>query len=257
MNIKGTVLITGASCGIGCELAKVFARNKHNLVLVARNVDKLTQLADELTIKYGVIVNTIQQDLCETNAAQKLFDCIENMKINIDILVNNAGVGKVGLFHEMESSKDIEIIQLNIVSLTEMTKLFSREMVKRKYGKILNVASTGSFSPGPFTAVYYATKAYVLSLSEALSMELKEYNISVTALCPGATKTNFAKNAGKRDMPIAMQASKVARIAYNGLKNNKKIIIPGLRNKILVRLPKNLVSMVNFKSQRELASGKF
>lgn len=253
MNNKDTVLISGASSGIGYELAKVFAFHKYNLILVSRNAEKLAEIAEELTKKYNINVDIIAQDLSEPGAAKIIFDTVVEKRLSADILINNAGSGKIGLFHEMEMERDLEMMQLNMVSLTEMTKLFSREMIKKNKGKILNVASTGSFAPGPFTAVYYATKAYVLSLSEALYQELKPYNITVTALCPGATRTNFAKNAGKKDVPGAMEPSIVAKIAYNGLINNKRVVVPGIANKILIRLPRKLVSTMNFKMQKKLA----
>lgn len=253
MNNKATVLISGASSGIGYELAKVFAFHKYNLILVSRNAEKLAEISEELTQKYNIRVDIIAQDLSKPGAAKIIFDTVVEMELSADILINNAGSGKIGLFHEMEIERDLEMMQLNMVSLTEMTKFFSREMIKKNKGKILNVASTGSFAPGPFTAVYYATKAYVLSLSEALYKELKPYNITVTALCPGATRTNFAKNAGKKDVPGAMEPSIVAKIAYNGLINNKRVVIPGIANKMLIRLPRNLVSTMNFKMQKKLA----
>lgn len=253
MNNKDTVLISGASSGIGYELAKVFAFHKYNLILVSRNAEKLAEIAEELTKKHNIDVSIIEQDLSKPGAAKIIFDIAVEKKLSAEILINNAGCGKIGLFHEMESERDLEMMRLNMISLTEMTKLFSREMIKRNKGKILNVASTGSFAPGPFTAVYYATKAYVLSLSEALYQELKPYNITVTALCPGATRTNFAKNAGKKDVPGAMEPSIVANIAYNGLINNKRVVIPGIANKILIRLPRNMVSKVNFRMQKKLA----
>lgn len=251
--MNDTVLITGASSGIGYALAKVFALHKYNLILVARNAKKLNELAEILKNQYGIRVDVLPQDLSQAGSAKKVFDDVMNMELTVDILVNNAGVGTVGFFHETELIRDTEMIQLNISTLTEMTKLFSREMVKRRKGKILNVGSTGSFAPGPFIAVYYATKAYVLSFSRAIGKELKPYGVTVTALCPGAVKTNFCKTAGKRDMPGAMEAKVVAEAAYGGLLKNKKIVIPGILNKILVRLPQGLVSDINFKNQQKLS----
>lgn len=251
--MKNTVLITGASSGIGYELAKVFGVNSYNLILVSRNTDKLKSLAHELIKEHGISVEVISEDLSKSESAERLYNKVKQLNLEVDILINNAGVGEVGYFHEISISKDLEMMQLNIVTLTELTKFFSRDMVNRKNGKILNVASTGAFSPGPYTAVYYATKAYVLSLSEALNKELREHNVVVSALCPGATKTNFAKRAGKKDTPVAMDPSKVAKAAYEGIKHNKRIIIPGIENKILVRLPKNIVSEMNFKNQKKLA----
>lgn len=250
--MKETVLITGASSGIGYELAKVFASHKYNLILVSRSAKKLNELADLLRNQYDVKVDVIAHDLSQVGASKKVFDEVQSLQITVDILVNNAGVGNVGFFHETELNKDAEMIQLNITALTEMTKLFTREMVKRKKGKILNVGSTGSFAPGPYIAVYYATKAYVLSFSKAIAKELKTYGVTVTALCPGAVRTNFCKTAGKRDMPGAMEASVVAKLAYEGLLKNNEVIVPGVQNKILIRLPKGLVSSINFKNQQKL-----
>lgn len=250
--MKETVLITGASSGIGYELAKVFASHKYNLILVARSAKKLNELAELLRNQYDIKVDVIVHDLSQVGASKKVFDEVQSLQITVDVLVNNAGVGNVGFFHETELNKDAEMIRLNITALTEMTKLFSREMVKRKKGKILNVGSTGSFAPGPYIAVYYATKAYVLSFSKAIAKELKAYGVKVAALCPGAVRTNFCKTAGKRDMPGAMEASVVAKFAYEGLLKNKEVIVPGVQNKILIRLPKGLVSSINFKNQQKL-----
>ncbi|EKQ50731.1 MULTISPECIES: SDR family oxidoreductase [unclassified Clostridium] len=248
-----TVLITGASSGIGLELARIFASHKHNLILVSRNAHKLKELAYELEEEHESKVHIISHDLSKPEASKQIFHKVAELGVQVDILINNAGGGYVGFFHETDAHKDLEIMQVNMIALTEMTKIFSREMIKRRKGSILNVASTGAFSPGPFTAVYYASKAYVLSLSEALRIELRQYNINVTTLCPGATRTNFAKNAGKKDMPNAMDAKAVARAAYNGLINNKKIVVPGVENKILIKLPKKLVSEINFRNQKRLS----
>lgn len=256
MKDSKTVLITGASSGIGYELAKIFADHKYNVILVARSIDKLKELANKLVDKYKIKADVISADLSKQHSAKKVFEKVLDMKLKVDILINNAGTGKVGLFHEMETEKDIEMIELNVNTLTEMTKIFSVEMVKRREGKILNVASTGSFSPGPFTAVYYATKAYVLSFSEAIAMELKPYNVTVCTICPGATRTNFSKSAGKKDMPGAMSARFVAKKAYDGLENNKRVIIPGIQNKIFLKLPRMLLAKIIFKSQRKLSMYK-
>lgn len=254
METSDTVLITGASSGIGFELAKVFASHTYNIILVSRSIEKMEKLAKELMNKYKIKVHVIAQDLSQPGAAQELFHKVINRNLQVDILVNNAGIGAVGLFHQMEMEKDMEMIQLNIITLTEITKLFSRKMIERRKGKILNIASTGSFAPGPFISIYYATKAYVLSFSEAIYSELKPYNITVTTLCPGATRTNFAKSAGRENSSIAMMPDKVARIAYKGLNNNKKLVVPGLANKILIMLPRNFVSNMAFKYQKKLAS---
>lgn len=248
-----TALITGASSGIGYELAKEFAIHNYNLVLIARNSKKLDYIKDELIDKYGINVFKVTQDLSTEGAAKRIFNKVSENNIKIDILINNAGVGRVGLFNEIDSCKDIEMVNTNIIALTELTKLFSKEMIKRKKGKILNVASTGSFSPGPYIAVYYATKAYVLSFSEAIYRELKQYNVSVTTLCPGAVRTNFSSVAGKEDSPFAMTPDKVAKAAYKGVMKGKKRVVTGLVNKILIRFPKVFVTELVFRGQRMLS----
>lgn len=254
MNKLTTVLITGASSGIGYELAKEFASHNCNLVLIARNSKKLDDIKDELIDKYGINVFKITQDLSAEGAANRIFNLVKEKNITVDILINNAGCGKVGFFNEIDSSIDFEMIKTNIIALTELTKVFSKDMVSRRKGKILNVASTGSFSPGPFIAVYYATKAYVLSFSEAIYKELKQYNVSVTTLCPGAVRTNFSRVAGKEDSPFAITPDKVAKAAYKGVIKGKKRVVPGLVNKILIRLPKVFVTELVFRGQRMLSN---
>ncbi|MCD3245753.1 SDR family oxidoreductase [Clostridium botulinum C] len=235
---KKTVLITGASSGIGYELSKVFAKNGYNLILVARSIEKLNKLSNEIIEKFNVKVKIIQKDLTLISSAEEVFNEVNNENIQVDILINNAGAGVCGEFHKIDYRKDIEIIQLNIASVTILTKLFSKEMIKNAYGKILNVASTGAYQPGPYIAVYYATKAYVLSFSEALRNELSEYGITVSTLCPGSTRTGFSKSAGKAEIKVAMDAKYVAISAYNGLMKSKRIIIPGINNKVAIFLSK-------------------
>ncbi|WP_070000830.1 SDR family NAD(P)-dependent oxidoreductase [Cellulosilyticum sp. I15G10I2] len=248
-----TVLITGASSGIGRELAKLFAEKGYNLILVARNMYKLDVLKHELGIKRRDIkIDIIQEELAQIGAGQAVFEKVKRMGIEIDILINNAGAGYVGAFQDKVFEEDLKLIQLNIIALTELTKLFGAEMVKRKQGKILNVASTGSYHSGPYTAVYYATKAYVLSLSEALQIELKPFGITVSALCPGATQTEFSKKAGKKDAKFAMGAKEVAQVAFKGLMKRKTIIIPGLGNKLFVKIPRGWASQIVAKYQKSL-----
>lgn len=256
MSIKKAVLVTGASTGIGYEIAKLFAQDNDHLVIVARNKRKLAEIAEEFKMKFGSQVTVIQKDLSNQNAAVELFHEVSAAGLAIDVLVNNAGIGSCGLFHEMDLNKDVEMIELNITSLTVLTKLFSAQMVKRGGGKILNVASTGAYQPGPYIAVYYATKAYVLSLSEALSDELKDFGVTVSTLCPGATASEFAKRAGKADMENAMSAKAVAEAAYKGLMNNKRIIVPGVANKggvLFAKLmPRKVTAGLIGKVQRKL-----
>lgn len=231
---KKNVLITGASSGIGYELSRVFAREGYNLILVARREEILNKMAMEFKRKYNTLTKVIAKDLTQHDAVNFVFDEVVKSGMNIDILINNAGMGSCGLFHGIDNKKYESIIQLNVTFLTCFTKVVAWHMIKRNGGKILNVASTGSYQPGPFTAVYYASKAYVLSFSQAIENELKPYNIVVSTLCPGATKTEFCKVAGKGDLKSAMKASKVAEIAYKGLLKNQSIIIPGTLNKFSI-----------------------
>lgn len=249
---KEWVLVTGASSGIGYELSKLFAEKGYNLVLIARNIEKLNKISHELTLRFNTAIKVIQKDLSLLGSAEEVFHDVENSNINVDILVNNAGLGATGLFHEIDYKKDMDMINLNITSLTILTKLFSKKMIKRKKGKILNVASTGSYQPGPYIAVYYATKAYVLSFSQAITNELKNYGISVTTLCPGATKTEFSKRAGKKDLQLAMDAKTVAETAYHGLLKNKRLVIPGGNNKAAVVLSKLVPGSISAKAVRKI-----
>lgn len=250
--MKENVLITGATSGIGYELAKIFARNKYNLIIAARNKALLDSMKEEFEKEYGINVSVFEKDLSRKNSAVELFNKVKSENIQVDILINNAGAGYVGEFLDEDLNKDEAIMELNMNSPTILTKLFAKEMAKRRGGNILNVASTGSYHPGPYTAVYYATKAYVLSLTEALAIEFKPYNVNISALCPGATKTNFSKNAGKEDNRAAMKPSYVAEKAYKGLMKNKTTIIPGLQYKVFVMLPRKLITPIIGKYQKSL-----
>jgi uncharacterized protein len=229
-----TVLITGASGGIGYELAKLFARDHHNLVLVARSADKLTQVAGELQ-SHGVTVKTIALDLAATPAPKFLFDQLQREGVAIDILVNNAGFGAFGKFAPMPEEEIQGQIDLNITALTQLTRLFLPPMVARRSGRIMNVASTAGFQPGPLMAVYYATKAYVISFSEAIANELHDSGVTVTCFCPGATHTGFAKRAGTEKSRLfkqlgAMSAEKVALDGYRGVMEGRSLAISGVHN---------------------------
>jgi uncharacterized protein len=239
---KRTALITGASSGIGLELAKVFSEYRYDLVLVARSKDKLLEIKKELE-KNKTKVTILVTDLTKPGAPTDIHNVIHKENIFIDVLVNNAGTGTYGLFSKTDVNEEIKMIQLNITSLTHLTKLFLPEMMARKKGKILNVASTAAFVPGPYMAVYYASKAYVLSFSEALAEELKGSGVSVTCLCPGPTRTGFQKTAHIEETGLIkgkeiMNAALVARLAYDGLVAKKRIVIPGLKNKIAAIAPR-------------------
>lgn len=247
-----STLITGASSGIGYELAKRFARDRHDLVLVARSRARLAEIAEELSGATGVAVKVIPKDLSRAGAAQEVFDELRHESISVTVLVNCAGFGTWGLFAEDDAAVDQEMMQLNMVALTQLTSLAVREMLGRRNGRILNVASTAAFQPGPRMAVYYATKAYVLSFSEALANELSGTGVTVSTLCPGPTRTAFgerAKMAGTRVFRMgAMDAATVAAAGYRGLMKGRAVIVPGLLNRLLVQSvrlsPRRLVTAV-------------
>jgi uncharacterized protein len=235
-----TVLVTGASGGIGLELARVFAKGGSTLVLTARSVDKLEGLAKELRLKHGVAVRVIAADLAAPDGPKRLLERLAQEGVQVDVLVNNAGYGGFGAFIETEWGDKAGMLQLNIVSLTELTQRLLPGMVARKRGGVLNVASTAAFQPGPLSAVYSASKAYVLSFSEALAEEVRASGVTVTALCPGATVTGFASRAAmegsklfrKKGLP---DAASVAQAGYEGFRRGATVAIPGLKNKLLAQ----------------------
>ena len=235
------VLITGATSGIGLELAKLFAKDGYNQIIVARNPSELQGTSDELT-NYGIKVITISKDLFEQTAAQEVYDEVKSRGIEIDILVNNAGHGHYGEFVHTALEMELNIIQLNIVSLVTLTKLFLKDMVERGEGKILNTSSVASKSPGPWQSVYHATKAFVQSFTEAVRAEVKDKGVSITALLPGATDTDFFNKANMLDSKIVQDKSKladpadVAKDGYEALLKGKDMIISGLKNKIDVAM---------------------
>ncbi|MGB5942254.1 MAG: SDR family oxidoreductase [Leeuwenhoekiella sp.] len=194
--MKKTALITGASSGIGKEFAKIHAERGGDLVIVARSEDKLNALQKELHDTYNVSVLVIPKDLTEPNAPNDIYEVLNSANVHIDYLINNAGFGGVGKFHERDWEKDQAMIQLNVMALTALTRKFLPSFVARNSGRILNVSSTASLMPGPLQAVYFATKAYVTSFSNAIAEELHDTNVTVTALLPGATETNFGKTSG-------------------------------------------------------------
>ncbi len=239
-------LVTGASKGIGRELAGLLAQDEYNIVAVARDENELKKLAQELESKYKISVSQIPLDLSSPMAASELFKKVEALNISIDILVNNAGFGTAGNFWEIASEKEIAELQVNVVALTMITKLFLPKMVQRKSGKILNVASVAAFIPGPFMAVYFASKAYVLSFSTSLNEELKGTGISVTVLCPASTETNFANRAGslksKAFSGKLLNAHEVAKSGYEGMKKRKIIVFSDINSKVAITLSKFLPS---------------
>ena len=230
MNNK-TALITGASSGIGKEIARIHAQAGADLVIVARREEQLLQLKKELESTYSVDVSVIAKDLTDAQGAQEVYDEVKAKGIEVEYLINNAGFGGHGEFHERKLQEDLAMIQLNVVALTVLIRLFLPDMVKRGSGRILNVSSTASLMPGPLQAVYFATKAYVTSLSNALSEELHDTNITVTALLPGATETEFATTSGMDKTGLfdkTASAVSVARAGYQGMLSGKLNVISGL-----------------------------
>lgn len=240
---KGTALITGASGGIGEEFAHKFASEGYDVVLVARSEGKLNELATALKGKHGVNVRVVAKDLNHPAAPQEIFDMLKADGVQIEVLVNNAGFAAYGHFaSEIDVNVELQMMQLNMVALTHMTKLFVKPMVERRSGKILNVASTAAFYPGPLMAVYYASKAYVLSFSDAIACELQGTGVMVTTLCPGPTRTGFQERAAMQDSRLVqsglMSVTDVVNEGYRGLMSGKTVNVPGLYNKISSLLPR-------------------
>ena len=235
-----TALITGASAGIGYELAELFAQHGHSLVLIARSEDKLQSMALEFANKYKVSTRVIAADLSKHDAPAKVMEQLKLEGITIDVLVNNAGFGYYGAFRESDLQRELDMMQLNMVSLTHLCKLFLEQLPKGQHGKIMNVSSTAAFPPaGPYMAVYYASKAFVQSFTEALASELEDDNVTVTALCPGPTETKFKEAAnlhgsGLFTKQFVADAQSVASAGYKGMMAGKVVVIPGIHNKLTV-----------------------
>ena len=236
--MSNTVLITGASGGIGKELATVFASHGHDLILTARNRHRLDALCKALHMRYGIRATAIPADLSEDGSAERLVRDIEHRGLQVDVLVNNAGFGDHCLFAESDSGKQEAMIRLNVLALTSLTRAVLPAMMRRRRGRVLNVASIASFLPGPYMAVYYATKAYVLSLSQALAAELKPYGITVTALCPGLVDTGFEKTADLektalfKTLPVSDPAA-VAKYGYCITMCGKSVGVHGIPYKAM------------------------
>jgi short-subunit dehydrogenase len=246
-----TALVTGASTGIGRELALLFARDGYDLVLVARNEDALSDVADQVS-KLGRAAHVFAADLSGTGSAGRLHERLIAERITVDVLVNNAGVGARGRFDQIPLERQLSMIQLNVVSLTALTHRLLPGMVARNAGGILNVASTAAFQPGPLMTVYYATKAYVLSFTEGVAEELAETGLKITCLAPGPTESEFARTAGMTTARIfrgeVMSAAEVARAGYDGWREGKRLVIPGPRNllgTLVVRLsPRRMAARI-------------
>jgi len=229
--MKNVALITGASSGIGAEFARIHAQKKGDVVIVARRVEKLTLLKKALEEQYQIKVKVITKDLTLTNAPKEIYDELIQDNIHIEYLINNAGFGGLGKFNERPWESDLQMINLNIIALTALTRLFLPDFITRNSGKILNVSSTASLMPGPLQAVYFATKAYVTSFSNALTEELYHTNVSVTTLLPGATETEFAQTSGMDKTSLfnkTTSAYKVAKAGYEGMIDQKMNVVAGL-----------------------------
>lgn len=246
------VLITGASSGIGLELAKCFAADHFNLILAARNEIRLNKAADELRAQHGIQTKVIPKDLASPGAAQEIFDALRETPVSI--LVNNAGFGVHGLFAKNDLREQTDLLQVNMTALVQLTHLFLQPMLARNRGRILNVASTAAFLPGPTINVYFASKAFVYSFSYALAEELIGTNVTVTTLCPGTTRTEFFSRG--RFGPVrgryTMDADEVARIGYRGLMKGKRVVIPGLLNKLAAMIAKRMPDRVTAGAVRRL-----
>jgi len=250
--VSKTALITGASGGIGYELALLFARDGFDCILVARSHDQLNALAARMESEFRVKTLVLPKDLSKASAVDEIYEEVSAASMPVDVLVNNAGFPVYGLFTETDLDTELQMLQVNVVALTQLTKLFLRGMIERRYGRILNLASTAAFEPGPLMAVYYASKAYVLNFSEALANELHGTGVTVTTLAPGPTRTGFQKRGRLEDSRLVQgnigDAQSVALAGYRGLMAGKTLVIPGFSNKLIpwiVRVsPRGVVTRV-------------
>lgn len=234
---KETVLITGASSGIGMGLAKLFAADGSDLVLVARREDRLNELAEELKSKHGIEVHVLPKDLSKKTSPKEIFNHLKKEKIEIDVLVNNAGFGSRGTVSELDTDLQVDMVQVNAAALTHLTSLFLPGIIERGQGGILNVGSLAGFQPGPNLAVYFATKAYVLSFTEALAEEISNPNIKVSCFAPGPVKTEFGEKSDLEDSLLfkisLMDLEPAVKAGYEGFRKGKTIVIPGLKQQIV------------------------
>jgi short-subunit dehydrogenase len=250
-----TALITGASMGIGVDLAECFARDGYDLVLTARSEDALKDVAARLADKYKVKATPIALDLGAIGGGRKLADAVATQGLMVDVLVNNAGYGTAGAFAGSDEANQLGMIDLNVRALVELTHIYWPQMLERGRGGVLNVASTAAFQPGPLMAIYYASKAFVLSFSEALWKEAEKTGVHVSCLCPGPTTSNFRERAGTGKTRLSrvgtpMSSASVARMGYRAFQANQRVKITGMRNRLLARavpyLPRStLLSMVH------------
>jgi short-subunit dehydrogenase len=259
---RQTALVTGASGGIGLELARLFAAGGYDLVLVARSAGRLEELAGELRSRHGITARVLAKDLARPESPDEVFRELEAAGVAVDVLVNNAGFGTFGPFAETDLGQELEELQLNVVTLTHLTKKFLPGMLARRRGGVLNVGSTAGFQPGPLMAVYYATKAYVLSFSEALAEELSGTGLTVSVLCPGPTQTGFQQRAGMETSKLfsgllrVADAAAVARAGYEGFRAGKRVVVPGLLNKVAAQSIRVTPRVLAAKLVKKLQEGR-
>jgi short-subunit dehydrogenase len=259
MTMSNTALITGASSGIGAEFARIHAAGGGDVVLVARSEGPLNALKSELESAHGINATVIVADLAEPDSAAKILATTEAAGIQVDVLINNAGFGGHGKFHERDLAKDQAMMQVNMVTLTNLTHMYLQGMVQRNKGKLLHVASTAGFMPGPMQAVYYATKAYVISFSQAIAQELSDTNITSTVLCPGAVATGFVKAGNLEGVDMWEKAAtpqSVAQCGYDARMKGKLVVInePGLSftlNWVLPLLPRKTVLKISERAMQK------
>jgi short-subunit dehydrogenase len=260
MTVDGTALITGASAGIGEALAEEFTANGHDVVLVARREAELQRVADRLESDHGVAAHVVVQDLASRAAPYELYEETAERGIRVDVLVNNVGIGTQGAFVENDLERELDQMQLNMVTPTQLTHLYGGDMVDRGAGGILNVASTAAWFPGPYMAIYYASKAYMKSFSEAIAEELRPEGVDVTALCPGPVETEFQGRAGNEDTPLGsggmQDVETVASSGYEGLQTGETVVVTGLKYKFLTKASGVLPSSYTRKQAKELNTPK-
>jgi short-subunit dehydrogenase len=254
----GRALVTGGSSGIGAALADVFAEHGHDVILGARTRERLESKARAIEQRFNVRATCIAEDLTHPDGARRVHEAVEAMKLDVHYLVNNAGSGLYGKFTSTDLDTELRMIQLNVTSVVDLTKRFLPAMVKRRSGRVLNVASTAAFVPGPWMSVYYATKAFLLSFSEAIDYELKPNGITVTTLCPGPTESDFKARAGSQRSRLfeafVMDAPRVARVGYDGMMRGKLVAIPGVRNKLVPvvarAVPRTVIAKLSHRAAR-------
>lgn len=256
MTANGTALITGASAGIGEALAEEFAANGHDVVLVARREEELQRIADRLEERYGVDAHVVVKDLASRSAPSELYEETDERGLQVDVLVNNVGIGTQGAFVENDPERELDQLQLNVVTPTQLTHLYGGDMADRGEGGILNVASTAAWFPGPFMAIYYASKAYVKSFSEGIAEELRPEGVDVTVLCPGPVDTEFQERADNEDTPLGsgemQDVEPVAEAGYDGLQSGETVVVTGWKYRLLTKFSNVLPNSLTRQSAKDL-----